>query len=76
MYPNKFKPEQKVRALDELHHGDWKTVAVRPGSYPPIPKGTEIEVIKTWYNFYGKWVGVKGPNGSQYDVREDELEET
>ena len=69
-----IQPGKIVKALSELHHGDWKTASVFPDRYPPIPEGTEVEVIKTWNNFYGEWIRVKGPNGSHYDVEEDKLE--
>lgn len=29
-------------------HGDWKTASVRPGAWPTIPKGTQVEVLKVF----------------------------
>ena len=71
---NKFRDGDKVKALKMLHHGDWKTVSVFPDRYIPVPASTEVTVIRTWINCYGKWVRVEGPNGNHYDVREEDLQ--
>lgn len=49
-------------------HGDWKTSSVRPGYWPTIPKGTKVEVIAEFTNFYGRYWTVIGPNGNKYDL--------
>lgn len=74
MNDNKFNDGDIAKAKKELQHGDWKTASVFPDRYKPVPASTEVEVVRTWINCYGKWVRVKGPNGSSYDVREEDLE--
>lgn len=73
MYNKKFNDNEKAVTARIVNHGDWKTASVFPDRYKPIPENTEVKVIRTWSNCYGLWVRVEGPNGSHYDVREDDL---
>lgn len=60
----------KVETIRETNHGDWKTRLAH--NIPPIPKGTRLDVIETWYNFHGKWVSVMY-NGRIYDISPKDL---
>ena len=59
--------------LKDQGHADWKTVLVFPEKYPTLKKGTQVEFIKEWSNFYGKWARVKTEDGTTYDVEPDSL---
>ena len=50
-----------VETVCDARHGDWKS------SYTPTPKGTQLEVIEVWRNFYGVWVRVLY-DGFYYDL--------
>jgi hypothetical protein len=70
---SKYKEGQKVILKRAVSHGDWKTASVFPDRYPTLEKGTEVEVVKVWSNFYGTQVRVKEPNGRIYDIEENRL---
>ena len=57
----------------DASHGDWKTASVHPDRWPTLKAGTEVEFINEWENFYGRWVRVRGPNGSEYDIEPNRL---
>lgn len=59
---------EKIIMLRDAEHGDWKTASVRPEAWPTLNKGTEVEYIKDWNNFYGLQRRVIGPNGNIYDI--------
>lgn len=50
---------EKVKLLRDAEHGDWKTAAVRPGHWPTIKKGTEVEVLGWMQNMEGVHLKVK-----------------
>lgn len=60
--------KKKVRIIEPADHGDWKTALVRPDKWPTLKPGIEVELIKTWDNFYGRWFKVKTDNGTIYDI--------
>lgn len=59
-----------VETVCNAQHGDWKTAYVK--DIEPIPKGTQLKVVKIWSNFYGKWVQVLY-EGRHYDLRPRDL---
>ena len=62
-----------VKLVSPGHHGDWKTVSVRPGDWPTIPAGTEVEVIGWMQNMYGVFLKVKYKNW-EYDIPTSDFE--
>ena len=50
---------EKIRLNRDAFHGDWKTVSVRHGQWPTIPKGTEVEVVGWMQNMEGVHLRVK-----------------
>lgn len=60
----------KAIALKELYDEDWKTqLALK---YPNIPKGAEVDVIDTAFNFYGNFMLVNY-NGQRYHVKREDI---
>jgi hypothetical protein len=59
----------------DANHGDWKTASVHKDRWPTLRAGTEVEFVKEWNNLYGRWLSVKAPNGSLYDIQPHKLEE-
>ena len=59
-----------VETVCDAQHGDWKTAYAK--DIKPIPKGTQLRVVKIWNNFYGKWVQVLY-GGRRYDLRPCDL---
>lgn len=55
----------------ELSDQDWKVQLAR--KYPNIPKGSKVELMNGWINFYESFVRVRW-NGKIYDVRMSDLE--
>lgn len=70
-----FERGTEVRAKTVLMHGDWKTTAAHAHRYPMIEKGTTVKLISYFSNFYGIYARIEGPNGNNYDVEPDKLEE-
>ena len=64
---------KKMIVTRDASHGDWKTASVHPDRWPTLKAGTEVEFINEWENFYGRWVRVRGPNGSEYDIEPNRL---
>lgn len=64
----------KFVLIKDADHGDWKTKAVRPESWPTLKKGEEVEFLEKWSNWYGTQIKVRAKNGEIYDLEPQCLE--
>lgn len=57
-----------------IAHEDWKTALVRPHEYPQIPPKTKCEFVGKFFNFYGDFFQIRGPNGNIYYVKPEDVD--
>ena len=65
---NKFPIPIDVTVLWDSNHGDWKTSIVFPDRWPTIEKGTKVQMLGIYENYYGRHARVVGPNEEIYDI--------
>ena len=65
---------KEIILTEDVRHGDFKTVSIKPEKYPVLKAGMTVKYVRNFINFYGHYVTVEDENGQTHDINEEQLE--